>query len=171
MRDGLQLEEPVPLAAKVDMIEALVATGVRRIEVTSFVSPRAVPALADADHSAGLSLSVRAYFRVRQCLPVGSTKRDQVSDQIAVLENRTNPDRRRFVNEVGEDLRRSDPIGVTARLPAGIPGGVDERRQPRIPAHHRVDCRGVGRHTEQHTRSVIGDHHLARRVDGGKWLG
>jgi hydroxymethylglutaryl-CoA lyase len=49
MRDGLQLEAPVPLAGKMAMLEALVATGVQRIEVTSFVSPRAVPALADAD--------------------------------------------------------------------------------------------------------------------------
>jgi hydroxymethylglutaryl-CoA lyase len=49
MRDGLQLEAPVPLAGKLAMLEALVATGVQRIEVTSFVSPRAVPALADAD--------------------------------------------------------------------------------------------------------------------------
>ena len=52
MRDGLQLEEPVPLAGKLEMLEALVATGVRRIEATSFVSPRAVPALADADQVA-----------------------------------------------------------------------------------------------------------------------
>src|SRR5215213_3814856 len=52
MRDGLQLEEPVPLDAKLEMLEALVATGVRRIEATSFVSPRAVPALADADQVA-----------------------------------------------------------------------------------------------------------------------
>lgn len=52
MRDGLQLEAPVPLAAKLAMLEALVATGVRRIEVTSFVSPKAVPALADADQVA-----------------------------------------------------------------------------------------------------------------------
>ena len=49
MRDGLQLEAPVPLAGKLRMLEALVGTGVRRIEVTSFVSPKAVPALADAD--------------------------------------------------------------------------------------------------------------------------
>jgi hydroxymethylglutaryl-CoA lyase len=48
MRDGLQLEAPVPLAAKLEMLEALVATGVRRIEATSFVSPKAVPALAGA---------------------------------------------------------------------------------------------------------------------------
>jgi hydroxymethylglutaryl-CoA lyase len=52
MRDGLQLEEPVPLAGKLAMLEALVATGVRRIEATSFVSPKAVPALADADQVA-----------------------------------------------------------------------------------------------------------------------
>jgi hydroxymethylglutaryl-CoA lyase len=52
MRDGLQLERPVPLAGKVAMLEALVATGVRRIEATSFVSPTAVPALADADQVA-----------------------------------------------------------------------------------------------------------------------
>ncbi|GAB3352748.1 hydroxymethylglutaryl-CoA lyase [Modestobacter lapidis] len=52
MRDGLQLEDPVPLAGKLAMLEALVATGVRRIEVTSFVSPKAVPALADADEVA-----------------------------------------------------------------------------------------------------------------------
>ena len=49
MRDGLQLEAPVALADKLDMLEALVATGVQRIEVTSFVSPKAVPAMADAD--------------------------------------------------------------------------------------------------------------------------
>lgn len=52
MRDGLQLEDPVPLDDKIAMLAALVDTGVRRIEVTSFVSPRAVPALADADEVA-----------------------------------------------------------------------------------------------------------------------
>lgn len=52
MRDGLQLEAPVPLADKLAMLDAIVATGVRRVEVTSFVSPRAVPALADADEVA-----------------------------------------------------------------------------------------------------------------------
>ncbi len=49
MRDGLQLEDAIPLAGKLAMLEVLVATGVHRIEVTSFVSARAVPALADAD--------------------------------------------------------------------------------------------------------------------------
>ncbi|MGW0051706.1 hydroxymethylglutaryl-CoA lyase [Nocardia nova] len=48
-RDGLQIEEPIPIEAKLAFIDALVATGVRRIEATSFVSPRAIPALADAE--------------------------------------------------------------------------------------------------------------------------
>lgn len=49
LRDGLQLEAPIPLKAKLDILDAVAATGVRRIEVTSFVSPAAVPALADAE--------------------------------------------------------------------------------------------------------------------------
>jgi hydroxymethylglutaryl-CoA lyase len=51
-RDGLQIERPISTEDKIAMLEALVATGVRRIEATSFVSPRAVPALADAEQIA-----------------------------------------------------------------------------------------------------------------------
>lgn len=47
-RDGLQLERTLTLDQKIRMIDGLVAAGVRRVEVTSFVSPAAVPALADA---------------------------------------------------------------------------------------------------------------------------
>ncbi|GAA4684569.1 hydroxymethylglutaryl-CoA lyase [Pseudonocardia yuanmonensis] len=52
LRDGLQLEAPVPLATKLTLLDAIAATGVRRVEVTSFVSPDAVPALADAEQLA-----------------------------------------------------------------------------------------------------------------------
>ncbi len=49
-RDGLQNEAaPVPLAGKLRLLDALVASGLQRIELTSFVSPRWVPQLADAD--------------------------------------------------------------------------------------------------------------------------
>jgi hydroxymethylglutaryl-CoA lyase len=48
-RDGLQIEPAfVDTADKVALIDALSATGFSRIEATSFVSPRAVPALRDA---------------------------------------------------------------------------------------------------------------------------
>jgi hydroxymethylglutaryl-CoA lyase len=48
-RDGLQNEDPVPTAAKVELINRLSATGVRRIEAVSFVRPDAIPQMADAD--------------------------------------------------------------------------------------------------------------------------
>ncbi len=48
-RDGLQIEAPIGTDDKLRLIRALVATGVRRIEATAFVSPRAVPAMADAE--------------------------------------------------------------------------------------------------------------------------
>ena len=48
-RDGLQNEEPIPTEAKVRLIDALSGTGVRRIEAVSFVHPKAIPQMADAD--------------------------------------------------------------------------------------------------------------------------
>ena len=47
-RDGLQNEAPVPTEAKVRLLDALSATGVRRIEAVSFVHPKAIPQMADA---------------------------------------------------------------------------------------------------------------------------
>ncbi len=48
LRDGLQIEAPIPLAAKLELLGAVAATGVREMEATAFVSPSKVPALADA---------------------------------------------------------------------------------------------------------------------------
>jgi len=48
-RDGLQNEAPVPTDAKIELIDALSQTGVSRIEAVSFVHPKAIPQMADAD--------------------------------------------------------------------------------------------------------------------------
>ncbi len=48
-RDGLQNEDPVPLDAKVALLDRLSGTGVGRIEAVSFVRPDAIPQMADAD--------------------------------------------------------------------------------------------------------------------------
>ncbi len=61
-RDGLQNEAPVPTAAKVELIDALSGTGVGRIEAVSFVSPRAIPQMADAEQ---VWAAVRRDDRVR----------------------------------------------------------------------------------------------------------
>ncbi|MGH7293288.1 MAG: hydroxymethylglutaryl-CoA lyase, partial [Polyangiaceae bacterium] len=53
LRDGLQNERAtVPLRGKVRLIDALVAAGLRRVEITSFVSPSWIHQLADADELA-----------------------------------------------------------------------------------------------------------------------
>jgi hydroxymethylglutaryl-CoA lyase len=53
-RDGLQNETaPIPTAAKIAFIEALVRAGHRHIEVAAFVSPRRVPQMADAEAVCG----------------------------------------------------------------------------------------------------------------------
>jgi hydroxymethylglutaryl-CoA lyase len=49
-RDGFQIEPDfIPTAQKIEVVDLLSATGMPRIEVTSFVSPKAVPQLRDAE--------------------------------------------------------------------------------------------------------------------------
>src|SRR5437867_652914 len=50
VRDGFQIEPKfVPTDEKVELINGLSRTGLAKIEVTSFTSPKAIPALADAE--------------------------------------------------------------------------------------------------------------------------
>ena len=75
-RDGLQNEPGVfPTAAKVEFINRIVAAGTRRVETTSFVNPKRVPQMADAEavmkalprrddvHYIGLVLNRRGFDR------------------------------------------------------------------------------------------------------------
>jgi hydroxymethylglutaryl-CoA lyase len=47
-RDGLQSEPPLPVEARVALIEALVSAGIRHVEAAAFVSPQTVPSMAGA---------------------------------------------------------------------------------------------------------------------------
>jgi hydroxymethylglutaryl-CoA lyase len=56
LRDGLQNEAViVPTTKKLRLVEALAASGLSRIELTSFVSPKWVPQLADAEELCDLA--------------------------------------------------------------------------------------------------------------------
>lgn len=49
-RDGLQIEPTlVPAETKIDIINAVIRSGIKELEITSFVSPKAVPQMADAE--------------------------------------------------------------------------------------------------------------------------
>jgi hydroxymethylglutaryl-CoA lyase len=78
-RDGLQNESTLlPTAVKVEYVERLVAAGLRRIEAVSFVHPKRVPQMADAEDVmakvprspevsyAGLVLNRRGFERARE---------------------------------------------------------------------------------------------------------
>lgn len=51
-RDGLQDEPPLPLSERTELLRLLARAGLRRIEFASFVHPRWIPSLADADELA-----------------------------------------------------------------------------------------------------------------------
>ena len=86
-RDGLQSESAVlPTAVKVAFIRRLAAAGLKRIEVASFVNPKRVPQMADAEgvlealaaeptgaSYIGLVLNVRGFERARAagCTEIG----------------------------------------------------------------------------------------------------
>jgi hydroxymethylglutaryl-CoA lyase len=68
-RDGLQnIATSVPTDVKVRLIEGLLASGVPRVEATSFVSPRWVPQLADAGEVLR-ALGPQALPRLRVLVP------------------------------------------------------------------------------------------------------
>jgi hydroxymethylglutaryl-CoA lyase len=49
-REGFQFEQgPIPTDRKIALVDALSETGLKRIQVTSFVSPKWVPQMADAE--------------------------------------------------------------------------------------------------------------------------
>lgn len=73
-RDGLQnIAKQVPTASKIELIERLRATGLRSIEVTSAVSPKAIPQLADnqtlLSHNAIRKLIAEPSLRLHVLVP------------------------------------------------------------------------------------------------------
>ncbi len=125
MRDGLQLEDPLPLADKLAMLEALVATGVRRIEVTSFVSPKAVPALADADQvAAELHQFDGVHFSALVANPRGAVR--AVDAGIAQLEYVVSAsDSHSRANAGRSTAEAVGAVGEIARLAHGAGGSLE----------------------------------------------
>jgi hydroxymethylglutaryl-CoA lyase len=122
-RDGLQNEpSPVPVDTKLEFIERLIRCGLTTIEATSFVSPKWVPQLADADE---LYPRLRGHAGVR--LPVlvpnqAGLERATAAGvtDIAVFGSATESFAERNLNRsVEESLRMFAPVVASARA-AGI---------------------------------------------------
>lgn len=122
-RDGLQNEaRPVPTAEKIRFIDALVASGIRDIEITSFVSPKWIPQLAD---SAEVSRGVHRVPGVRMSALVPNKRGLDVAltagmKEIAVFMSASETHNKKNINKtIAQTLAVFDEIVPPARA-AGL---------------------------------------------------
>jgi hydroxymethylglutaryl-CoA lyase len=113
-RDGLQNEPaPVGTTAKIAFVDALSQTGLKRIEVTGFVSPTAVPQLADGDQVAR-GITRAPGVRYSALVPNVTGLERAVGarlDEVAVFTAASESFNRRNINaSIAESLERFEPV-------------------------------------------------------------
>lgn len=121
-RDGLQNEDVVlDTPTKVELIERLVAAGVRRIEVASFVHPGRVPQMADAEAvMAGLGPSPEGVSYIGLVLNERGLDRalatpvDEVNFVMAASEGFSQANQRASIAEVMESIEAMIPVARAA---------------------------------------------------------
>ena len=118
-RDGLQNEpRSVPTATKLELIDRLGAAGLKTIEATSFVSPKWIPQLADADQ---LYPALRRRPDVRYPVLVPNEKGmrralDAGVGEVAVFTAASESFNRKNINaSIDESLARFEPVMALAR--------------------------------------------------------
>jgi hydroxymethylglutaryl-CoA lyase len=125
VRDGFQIEKAfIPTGTKIDLINRLSRTGLAKIEVTSFVSAKAVPALADANEVlAGIErvpevvyVALVPNIRGAQNAAAASRKPDEVNAVVSASEthNRAN------INRTHAESLAELPTMVKAAHEAGM---------------------------------------------------
>ena len=141
-RDGLQNEaEFVPTDQKIDLIERLSEAGLKRIEITSFVHPKAIPQLQDSEE-----VVQRVRFRPDIVYSTLVPNERGLERALAAGVKRDQPLRFRLRGPQSE--KRPD---VCRGLPEGIRRHCSEGSQPRDPDEGlcgnglRVSLRGPDR--------------------------
>ena len=118
-RDGLQNEkDPVPAAVKIELVHRLQDAGLREIEVTSFVSPKWVPQMADA---AEVMAGIRRMPGVRYSVLTPNMKGFEAAvasrpDEIVVFAAASEAFSQRNINcSIAESMDRFAPVVEAAR--------------------------------------------------------
>jgi len=122
-RDGLQNEkQPVAAEHKIALVHALQAAGLREIEVTSFVSPKWVPQMADnAEVMAGITRQPGVRYSVLTPNMKGYEAAALTSpDEIVVFGAASEAFSQKNINcSIAESIERFAPVAEAARA-AGI---------------------------------------------------
>jgi hydroxymethylglutaryl-CoA lyase len=118
-RDGLQNEkEPVPAAVKIELVHRLQDAGLKEIEVTSFVSPKWVPQMADA---AEVMAGITRQPGVRYSVLTPNMKGFEAAvssrpDEIVVFAAASEAFSQRNINcSIAESIERFRPVVEAAR--------------------------------------------------------
>ena len=122
-RDGLQNEKtPVPAAVKIELVHRLQQAGLKEIEVTSYVSPKWVPQMAD-NHEVMSGITRQsgvAYSVLTPNLKGFEAAVLDKPDEIVVFGSASEAFSQRNINcSIAESLERFAPV-VQAALAAGI---------------------------------------------------
>jgi len=122
-RDGLQNEkQPVDAATKIELVQRLQDAGLTEIEVTSFVSPKWVPQMADnAEVMAGIARKPGVRYSVLTPNLQGFEAATKTRpDEIVVFGAASEAFSQKNINcSIGESMERFRPV-VQAALAAGI---------------------------------------------------
>ena len=122
-RDGLQNEKsPVPAAVKIELVHRLQAAGLKEIEVTSFVSPKWVPQMADnAEVMAGIQRQSGVRYSVLTPNMTGfEAALKSKPDEIVVFGAASEAFSQKNINcSIAESIERFAPVVAAARA-AGI---------------------------------------------------
>ena len=123
-RDGLQNEkEIISTDKKIALIDLLSLTGLRKIEATSFVSPKWVPQLSDArDVMAGITRADGIdYATLTPNLKGFEFARDASADEVAIFASASEGFSQKNINcSIAESLARFEPVMIAAKA-ASIP--------------------------------------------------
>ena len=122
-RDGLQNEkQPVDAAVKIELVHRLQSAGLKQIEVTSFVSPKWVPQMAD---NAAVMAGITRRPGVRYSVLVPNMKgldaalsapRDEWPDEIVVFAAATEAFSQKNINcSIAESVERFRPVVAAAK--------------------------------------------------------
>jgi hydroxymethylglutaryl-CoA lyase len=118
-RDGLQNEkQPVPAAVKIELVQRLQDAGLREIEVTSFVSPKWVPQMADnAEVMAGLQRKAGVRYSVLTPNMQGfEAAAGSLPDEVVVFGAASEAFSRKNINcSLEESIERFRPVAEAAR--------------------------------------------------------